>query len=144
MCFSKKCPGFLKLGRYRIKKVRGRRTARYIEHEYFRHNDNIPEHYIDNTTRQLWHDDKDTYAQLDLIYNTLSHKLDRIYGTVKTYPLQEEEKRQWLIGYIRFIDDVIFPFSQIRMLLHWKRLSVMVGQPLPKYLMLFYILECNR
>lgn len=137
ICFSKKCPGFLKLGRYRIKKVRGRRTARYIEHPYFRHNDKIPgvkpEHYIDNATRRLWHNDEDSYAQLDLVYETLSHKAERIHETVKAYPeIQEEEKRQWLIGYIKFMDDVILPFSNIRVLLRWKQLSVMIGQPLPE------------
>ena len=137
MCLRKNCPGFLKLGRYRMKKVRGRRTARYIEHQYFRHNENIPgvkpEHYIDSATRLLWHNDQDTYAQVDLVYETLSHKAERIHEIVKGYPeIQEEEKRQWLIGYIKFMKDVILPFSNIRILLRWKQLSVMFGQPLPE------------
>ena len=76
---------------------------------------------------------KDTYAQVDLVYETLSHKAERIHEIVKGYPeIQEEEKRQWLIGYIKFMKDVILPFSNIRILLRWKQLSVMFGQPLPE------------
>ena len=130
ICLSKKCPGYLKLGRYRTKKVRGRPSARFIEHPYFRHNDDIPEHYIDNATRRLWHNGNDSEAQLDYVYETLSHKLDRLCKTVDKYSLQEDERRQWLIGYNMFMKDVILPFSRLRLLFKSKRLSLMTGRAL--------------
>lgn len=126
------CPKCGRLGRFRTRKVRGRRNARYIEHPYFRHNDDGSEHYINNDTKLQWHkpsiEDKS-----DHVRSVLSHKFNRIFETVRAYSpgLTKDEKRQWLIANIRFMQDVILPYSHMVTLLKWKGLSNMAGVPLP-------------
>jgi hypothetical protein len=132
VCFSIECPGFMKLGRYRTKKVRGRRNARYIEHEYFRHNDNIREHYVNKATRQLWHE-YDILDELNVFIETISHGFHRIYEDVKTFPLKEDEKRRWLMANIKLRDDLINPLKLIELVSNFRKLSAMTGEPLPEW-----------
>jgi hypothetical protein len=52
---------------------------------------------------------------------------------MKAFPLQEDEKRRWLIANIKITKDLITPLKLIELVINFRRLSASTGKPLPKW-----------
>jgi hypothetical protein len=124
-CPDPRCVGFLQLGRKRHKKVRGKRTSRYIDRFYFRHNDsNIPEHYVDNFVFP-----RSEHAD---IFAKLAHTFYQIGEQVKTFPLSDDKVTRLNFALRCFVVDIIEPQRHIAWLERMKKVWALVGTTLPQ------------
>jgi hypothetical protein len=99
--------------RFRTKKVRGRKTLRYIERTYAHHADGT-EHYVDNFLKA-----KAIHAA-DNIIGKFSHTMFLIGEQMKKFPLTEYETRRLNEALHCFM--INFEEPQ-RMMVHYQRLS---------------------
>ena len=124
-CPDPTCIGFQELGRFRTKKARGRRTARYIDRLYFRHNDiQIPEHYVDNFVSQ-----RNEHAD---IFAKMKHTLYKIGIHMRSFPLQEDEITRLNFALRCFMVDFIEPRRHIAWLERMKIVWGLIGTQLPQ------------
>jgi hypothetical protein len=123
-CPDPRCIGFQELGRFRTKIARGKRTARYIDRLYFRHNDGeIPEHYVDNFVSQ-----RNEHAD---IFAKMGHTIYQIGEHVKSFPLQADEITRLNFALRCFMVDIIEPRRHVAWLERMKKVWGLVGTQLP-------------
>lgn len=123
-CPDPRCIGWQELGRFRTKKARGKRTARYIDRLYFRHNESeIPEHYVDSfvSARNEFLD----------IFAKWGHIMYQIGEQVKSFPLQEDEITRLNFALRCFMVDITEPRRHIAWLERMKKVWGLVGTQLP-------------
>jgi len=107
-CPDPTCVGHLQLGRIRKKKARNRPTGRYVERDWFRHNDDIPkrEHYIDNFTRPP-PDQKPVMDDIHGSHVRTVHDIKKMVNRIMTFPLDREELL-WLHCDLKWHHDNVF------------------------------------
>lgn len=126
-CPDPRCIGWQGLGRFRTKKARGKRTARYIDRLYFRHNDDIVpkrEHYVESfvSPRNEFLD----------IFAKWGHMMYQIGEHVKSFPLQEDEITRLNFALRCFMVDIVEPRRHVAWLERMKKVWGLIGTQLPE------------